>query len=160
MESIISSRFSNGMHLSRIEAFNFEKESTMPHIVIHLSGEPDAQLTRRAVDTVAELTQSVLGKELPVIATTVQYIADDAWFIGGRSLADLGQSAFHLDISITDETNTKAEKARYLREVYAAMAALRKNLHNVSYVHLIDARAAAYGYGGLTQEYRHQQAGV
>jgi len=27
-------------------------------------------------------------------------------------------------------------------------------------VHLIDARAAAYGYGGKTQEYRHQQAGV
>jgi len=132
----------------------------MPHIVIHLSGQPDAQLTRRTVDTVAELTQSVLGKKLPVIATTVQYIADDAWFIGGRSLAELGKSAFHLDISITDETNTKAEKARYLREIYAAMAALRRNLHEVSYVHLIDARAAAYGYGGQTQEYRHQKAGV
>ena len=97
----------------------------MPHIVIHLSGQPDAQLTRRVLDTVAELTQVVLGKKLPVIATTVQYIADDAWFIGGRSLAELGKSAFHLDISITDETNTKAEKARYLREVYGAMAALR-----------------------------------
>ncbi|RST51805.1 tautomerase family protein [Variovorax sp. MHTC-1] len=132
----------------------------MPHIVIHLSGQPDAQLTRRTVDTVAELTQTVLGKKLPVIAVAVQYIADDAWFIGGRSLAELGKSAFHLDISITDETNTKAEKAGYLRQVYAAMAALRKNLHEVSYVHLIDARAAAYGYGGLTQEYRHQQAGV
>jgi 4-oxalocrotonate tautomerase len=137
-----------------------EKESAMPHIVIHLSGQPDAQFTRRTVDTVAELTQTVLDKKLPVIAVTVQYIADDAWFIGGRSLAELGKSAFHLDISITDETNTKAEKARYLREIYAAMAALRKNLHEVSYVHLIDARAAAYGYGGLTQEYRHQQAGV
>ena len=95
-----------------------------------------------------------------MIAITVQYIADDAWFIGGRTLAELGKSAFHLDISITDETNTKAEKARYLREIYAAMAALRKNLHEVSYVHLIDARAAAYGYGGQTQEYRHQKAGV
>ncbi|MEJ7685510.1 MAG: 4-oxalocrotonate tautomerase family protein [Variovorax sp.] len=132
----------------------------MPHIAITLSGEPDAQLTRRTVDRVAELTQSVLGKKLPVIAIAVQYVAADAWFIGGRSLADLGRSAFHLDISITDETNTKAEKARYLREIHAAMAALRKDLHEVSYVHLIDARAAAYGYGGLTQEYRHQQAGV
>ncbi|RZL89458.1 MAG: 4-oxalocrotonate tautomerase [Variovorax sp.] len=132
----------------------------MPHIVVHLSGQPDAHLTRRTVDTLAELTRSVLDKKLPVIAITVQYIGDDAWFIGGRSLAELGKSAFHLDISITDETNTKAEKARYLREVYATMAALRENLHEVSYVHLIDARAAAYGYGGLTQEYRHQQAGV
>jgi 4-oxalocrotonate tautomerase len=132
----------------------------MPHIVIHLSGQPDPQLTRRVVDTVAELTQGVLEKKLPVIATTVQYIADDAWFIGGRSLAELGKSAFHLDISITDETNTKAEKARYLREIYDAMAQLRPDLHEVSYVYLIDARAAAYGYGGRTQEFRHQQAGV
>ncbi len=132
----------------------------MPHIAIILSGEPDAQLTRRTVEVASELTQAVLGKKLPVIAIAVQYVAADAWFIGGRSLAELGRSAFHLDISITDETNTKAEKARYLREIHAAMAALRKNLHEVSYVHLIDARAAAYGYGGQTQEYRHQQAGM
>lgn len=132
----------------------------MPHITISLSGEPDAQLTRRTVEVVSELTQTVLGKQLPVVAIAVQYVAADAWFIGGRSLAELSRSAFHLDISITDETNTKAEKARYLREIHAAMAALRQDLHKVSYVHLIDARAAAYGYGGLTQEHRHQQAGV
>lgn len=132
----------------------------MPHIVIHLSGQPDAALTRKVVDTVAELTQRVLDKKLPVIATTVQYIADEAWFIGGQSLAELGKSAFHLDISVTDETNTKAEKARFLRELHAAMLTLRPDLHEVSYVHVIDARGAAYGYGGKTQEYRHQQAGV
>ena len=132
----------------------------MPHIVIHLSGQPDADLTRQVVDQVDALTQQVLGKQLPVIAITVQYIPAEAWFIGGRSLAELGQTAFHLDISITDETNTKTEKARYLREVYQAMARLRPKLHEVSYVYLIDARAAAYGYGGKTQEFRHQQAGV
>ncbi|MBF0779431.1 4-oxalocrotonate tautomerase, partial [Streptococcus cuniculi] len=41
----------------------------MPHTVIHLSGEPDALLARRAADTVAAITQRVLGKQLPVIAT-------------------------------------------------------------------------------------------
>lgn len=132
----------------------------MPHIVIRLSGEPDSTLTRKAVDAVGELTQRVLGKQLPVIAIAVQYIASDAWFIGGQSLASLGGSAFNLEISVTDETNTKAEKARYLREVHAAMASIRPDLHEVSYIHVIDARGAAYGYGGRTQEYRHQQAGV
>ncbi len=137
-----------------------KKDNTMPHIVVQHSGQPDAQLTRHTVEAIARLTQDVLGKKLPVIAIAVQYTAADQWFVGGNSLAELGKSAFNLDIRITDETNTKAEKARYLREVHAAMAALRRNLHEVSYVHLIDARAAAYGYGGLTQEYRHQQAGV
>lgn len=132
----------------------------MPHIVIHLSGQPDAKLTRQVVGQVNTLTQELLAKKMPVIAATVQYIPADQWFIGGQTLDELGQWAFHLDISITDETNTKGEKARYLREVFNAMARLRPGLHEVSYVHLIDARAAAYGYGGKTQEFRHQQAGV
>ena len=132
----------------------------MPHIVLHLSGESDATRTRKTVDAVVRLTQSVLGKNLPVIAVAVQHIPADQWFIGGETLASLGRSAFQLDISITDETNTKAEKARYLRDVHAAMAALMPDLHEVSFVHVIDARAAAYGYGGLTQEHRHQEAGV
>ncbi|MFJ1302330.1 4-oxalocrotonate tautomerase family protein [Pseudomonadota bacterium AL_CKDN230030165-1A_HGKHYDSX7] len=128
----------------------------MPHIVIHLSGEPDTARDQRVVQAAMDLTQGVLGKERDVIAITLQHIAASAWYIGGRSLADLKRNAFHLDISVTDETNTKAEKAAYLREVHAAFSAILEPLHEVSYVHVIDARAAAYGYGGRTQEYRHQ----
>lgn len=130
----------------------------MPHIVIHLSGEPQPALAREASAVVSDITQRVLDKKPAVIAVTVQFIPANLWFIGGRSLAEQGRSAFHLDISITDETNTKAEKAQYVKEIYEAFARLRPDLHEVSYVHLIDARAAAYGYGGRTQEYRHQHA--
>ena len=132
----------------------------MPHIVVRVSGQPDAHIARQTVDTVNKLTQEVLGKKLEVIAIELTFVPANHWFIGGKSLADLGKSAFNLDISITDETNTKAEKARYLRELHAAMGRILPDLHEVSYVYLIDARAAAYGYGGLTQEYRHQKAGV
>ncbi|APX76453.1 4-oxalocrotonate tautomerase [Achromobacter insolitus] len=128
----------------------------MPHIVVHLSGQSDDAINRRVVQAVAGLTQSVLGKQLPVIAITLQHIPHDRWFIGGRPLSELGQNAFHLDISVTDETNTKAEKARYIKEIYAAFQEILGELHDCSYVHVIDARAAAYGYGGRTQEYRHQ----
>jgi 4-oxalocrotonate tautomerase len=130
----------------------------MPHIVIHSSGTPDAAIDHRIVESVAGLTQSVLGKKLPVIAITLQHIAHDLWFIGGRPLSELGKNAFHLDISVTDETNTKAEKARFIKEIYAAFSDILGELHECSYVHVIDARAAAYGYGGRTQEYRHQHS--
>ncbi len=132
----------------------------MPHIVVHLSGFSDPAINRRIVESVAGLTQSVLGKKLPVIAITLQHIPHDQWFIGGRPLSELGKNAFHLDISVTDETNTKGEKARYIREIYGAFRDILGELHECSYVHVIDARAAAYGYGGETQEYRHQKAGV
>ena len=132
----------------------------MPHVVIHLSGQTDNALAARAAEVVAELTQRFLGKKPEVIAITVQFVPAAHWFIGGHSLAEQQRSAFHLDISVTDETNTKAEKANFLREVHAAFARLRPDLHEVSYVHVIDARAAAYGYGGRTQEFRHQAAGM
>lgn len=130
----------------------------MPHIVVHQSGQSDPAVNRRVVQAVASLTQSVLGKQLPVIAITLQHIPHDLWFIGGQPLSELGRNAFHLDISVTDETNTKAEKARYIKEIHAAFQDILGELHECSYVHVIDARAAAYGYGGVTQEYRHQHA--
>ena len=34
----------------------------MPHIVVRVSGQPDAQIARQTVDTVNKLTQEVLGK--------------------------------------------------------------------------------------------------
>lgn len=37
------------------------------------------------------------------------------------------------------------------------MADLLGPLHEVSYVHIDDARPAAWGYGGLTQQYRAVQ---
>ena len=55
---------------------------------------------------------------------------------------------------MTDSTNTKDEKARYLAEVFAAMAKLIGPLHEESYILVHDVRADAYGYGGLTQEHR------
>jgi len=132
----------------------------MPSITLKLSGPRNPDLGQQAVAVINQLTAEVLGKQPELMATTVHYVAEEDWFIAGQPLSQIGGSAFHLDISITDETNTKKEKARFLLEVYAAMKKLLPDLHDVSYVHLIDARAAAYGYGGRTQEWRHQQHGV
>ncbi len=132
----------------------------MPHIVLHLSGPVDAALASRSVDKVIELTSRVLGKRPEVISIQVLFTPSEQWFIGGKTLAESGRSAFHLDISVTDETNTKAEKAQFIKELFDAFKALRPDLHDVSYAHVIDARAAAYGYGGRTQEYRHQAATI
>lgn len=130
----------------------------MPHIQLQLSGEANAHRNAQAVARITTLTAELLGKDPALISVAVQHIAASDWFVAGQSLQALEQSAFYLSISVTDETNTKAEKAAYLHAVYTAMAALCERLHAVSYVHIIDARAAAYGYGGYSQEYRYQQA--
>jgi 4-oxalocrotonate tautomerase len=79
--------------------------------------------------------------------------------VGGVPLSEQGKASFYFDIKITDETNTKAEKAQYIREAFDGFARILGDLHEESYVYVQDVRATAYGYGGLTQEYRyHRQA--
>jgi 4-oxalocrotonate tautomerase len=62
----------------------------------------------------------------------------------------------YFDIKVTDETNTKAEKEKYIAEAFNAFSGLLGNLHEESYIYVQDVKAAAYGYGGKTQEYRYQ----
>jgi 4-oxalocrotonate tautomerase len=72
-------------------------------------------------------------------------------------LSEQGKSSVYFDIKITDETNTKAEKAAYIREAFAVFADLLGDLHEESYIYVQDVRATAYGYGGKTQELRYHQ---
>lgn len=62
----------------------------------------------------------------------------------------------YVEIKITDETNTRAEKAAYIKAVFDGLSALMPNFHHESDIHVHAVRAGAYGYGGLTQEYRAQ----
>ena len=86
----------------------------------------------------------------------VDFIDPQQWFIAGKSLAGSAVRSYHWMVSITDETNTKREKAAYLAAVHQAMDELLGGVAEHSYVHVADLRASAYGYGGLTQENRYQ----
>ncbi|MEP7102937.1 MAG: 4-oxalocrotonate tautomerase, partial [Burkholderiales bacterium] len=79
------------------------------------------------------------------------------WFIAGQALRADRPRSYHWYVSITDETNTKAEKARYIAAVHAAMGELLDEVAEHSYVHVADLRASAYGYGGRTQEARYRE---
>jgi hypothetical protein len=57
-------------------------------------------------------------------------------------------------LTITDETNTKVERADYRKAAFELLAGIIGNLHPHSNIHIIDCQASGYGYGGVTQEYR------
>ena len=130
----------------------------MPYLHIQLSGERDDALARRAAEVAAELTAGLLHKDRALTAVVIDFIEPAHWFIAGRALAAGGPRSYHWMVSITDETNTKAEKARYIAAVHAAMGELLGEVAEHSYVHVADLRASAYGYGGQTQEFRYQRA--
>ncbi len=130
----------------------------MPMITLQVAAEPDDALTRRLAETVSALTARHLGKDPSVTAVAVEYVPPRRWFVGGRSAEELRRAAFFLDVRVTDGTNTKDEKARYVAEAFAALDRLLGGVHAESYVHVDDARGDAYGYGGQTQERRWVEA--
>ena len=65
------------------------------------------------------------------------------------------QPSFYLDIKVTEGTNTKNEKARYVQAVFEAMGRLLGELAPASYIVIEEVRADAWGYSGQTQEFRY-----
>ncbi|NKI95713.1 4-oxalocrotonate tautomerase family protein [Rhizobacter sp. SG703] len=131
----------------------------MPYLHIQISGAADDALAANVARNATELTARLLGKDPSLTAVVVDFIAPSQWFIGGRTLSAGGPRSYHWMVSITDETNTKREKALYLEAVHGTMRELLGGVAEHSYVHVADLRASAYGYGGQTQEHRYQHAG-
>jgi 4-oxalocrotonate tautomerase len=129
----------------------------MPILNITVSGTPDRVPARKVSEILMKHTGAILHKAPALTAIAVHYAPREQWFVDGESLAELGKSSFFFDIKITDETNTANEKAAYIAAVWKDMQELLGELHEVSYIHIDDARPAAWGWGGLTQQFRAVQ---
>jgi 4-oxalocrotonate tautomerase len=103
------------------------------------------QLTKQIASTLLELTARVLGKKPLLAAIAISYVDPRDWIVGGRSLAEQRKTSFHFDVTVVDETNTEAEKAQYIGEVFDAFARLLPNFHEERYVHVQDVRPTTYG---------------
>jgi 4-oxalocrotonate tautomerase len=129
----------------------------MPILNITIAGTPQTVAAERVAEVLLRHTGAILHKAPALTAIAIAYRDPAHWFVGADALATLGKASFFLDIKISDETNTAAEKAAYIEAVFRDMGVLLGELHEVSYVHIDDARPAAWGWGGLTQQFRAVQ---
>ena len=126
----------------------------MPIINVSVTGKPNAALSAAIAKEVTELTATHLRKDPTITAVAISYFDPEHWFAGGKSLAEHGTSTFWLDIKVVDGTNTKIELEAYLKAIFAAFGHLLGAVHEESYAFVHEVPAAAYGYGGKTQEFR------
>ena len=129
----------------------------MPILNVKVSSKKSAALTKAISEMLLEATTRILRKKRDLTAIAIDYIDPEDWIVGGRSLSEQGKSSFYFDIKVVDETNTKAEKAQYIGEVFGAFEKLLGDVHAESYIYIQDVRPTAYGYGGKTQEFRYHQ---
>lgn len=128
----------------------------MPFVHLRYSAEATRHALPQDLATrVTALTTDILGKKPEVTAVQIEPVDPALWIIGTRTLSEHRLASFNLRISITEGTNTKDEKARYIAAVHEAMQGLLGPLHPASYVLVDEVRGDAYGYGGLTQERRY-----
>lgn len=130
----------------------------MPILTVKVSAVKSKEMTANISRLLLELTTNILRKDPNLTSIAIDYVDPEDWIVGGKSLAEQGKSSVYFDIKITDETNTKAEKAQYISEAFKAFGELLGNLHEESYIYVQDVRATAYGYGGKTQEHRYHAA--
>ena len=126
----------------------------MPIINVSVTGKPDPRLSAEIAREVTEITATQLRKDPTITAVAVNYIDPRHWFAGGKSLADHATNTFWLDIKVVDGTNTKLELEAYLKAVFDAFGRLLGGVHEESYAFVHEVPAAAYGYGGKSQEFR------
>ncbi len=126
----------------------------MPILNVKVSAARSPALTTAIAAMLLEHTSRILHKKRELTAIAIDYVHPDDWIVGGQSLSAQRKSSFYFDIKVVDETNTKAEKAQYIEEVFAAFRKLLGEVHPESYIYIQDVRPAAFGFGGRTQEFR------
>ena len=127
----------------------------MPIINLKVSGKEDPALAKQLATEISRLTKEVLKKKPEVTVVTVSFVPNYLWFINSVSLAELKTKSFHLNIKISDSTNLKVDKADYIQAVHKSLTSLLGSIHPVSYTAIQEMKADAYGYEGLTIEYKY-----
>lgn len=127
----------------------------MPIIELKVSGQEDPTLAQKLATEVSRITKEVLKKKPEVTVVTVSFVPDHLWFVNSVSLAALKTKSFHLNIKISDSTNLKVDKAEYIAAVHKSLTSLLGSIHPVSYTAIQETKADAYGYEGLTIEYKY-----
>ncbi len=127
----------------------------MPYLNARLCAPESADTTARIATLLTDVTAEVLKKKRELTSVAVEYVEASRWFIGGTSLASQNIGTFHLDIKVTEGTNTKDEKAAYVQRVFSAVEEIVGKLNPASYIVIHEVRGDAWGYQGFTQEYRY-----
>jgi 4-oxalocrotonate tautomerase len=127
----------------------------MPIINVKVSAPGSAELAQEISNMLLDLTSRILRKRADLTSIAIDFVLPEYWIVGGKSLAEQRKKSFYFDIKVVEGTNTKDEKAQYISEVFAAFGRILGDLHDESYIYVQEVRADAYGFGGLTQEYRY-----
>ncbi len=130
----------------------------MPYLNVRISMNESPDTAEKIVSVLMNRTAGLLGKKPEVTSIAIDFVSPELWFVGGSRVSEQDAVTFYLDIKVTDGTNTKEEKARYVARVFSDFESILGSIAPASYIVIHDVRADSWGFQGKTQEYRFIQA--
>jgi 4-oxalocrotonate tautomerase len=125
----------------------------MPTLQLKLSPPQPAARVAALARRLTELSTDLLGKRKEVTAVVVDELMPGKWFIASHRPE---QVTALLEISVTQGTNTEAEKQAFIAAAFRELEQQLGPLEEASYVVVRELPAADWGYGGMTQAARRQ----
>lgn len=126
----------------------------MPYLNIKIAAIESTETSEKVAALLTDLTASVLGKKRELTAVAIEYLRPSSWFIAGKNVTT---PTFYLDIKVTEGTNTKNEKAAYIKQVFTGLSSILGEVAPASYIVIHEVRGDAWGYQSETQEIRYIQ---
>lgn len=130
----------------------------MPYLNVRIAMKESSAIAEKVVSILMTHTAEILGKKSEVTSIAIDFVSPELWFVGGSRLGTDRTVTFYLDIKVTEGTNTKAEKADYVKKVFADLDAILGPITPASYIVIHDVRADSWGFQGRTQEHRFIQS--
>jgi 4-oxalocrotonate tautomerase len=128
----------------------------MPFVSVKIAGVEMTPPQKKALQSgLTELMGRVMRKVPALTAVAIERIEPDDWAIGAA--APTSGRAAHVEVKVTEGTNSPQEMALFINEAHALLKATLGELPEATYVVIHEIPAVAWGYGGLTQEARRQQ---
>jgi len=126
----------------------------MPYLNVKVSAKESQDLEQAIISILMKNTSDILGKKKDVTSISIEYIKPNTWFVGGKKVSEHKKTTFYLDIKVTKGTNTKSQKALYIKETFSQMKQLLGDLLPASYIIIDEVEADTWGFEGKTQEQR------
>lgn len=126
----------------------------MPILTLKLSANAHLKNRNALAQALTALSTQVLHKREEVTSVVFQKVEAGDWWVGGTTTE---QVLVQLDIRVTQDTNSEAEKAMFISQAFALLSeqlAHGQHMHPTSYISVQALPATDWGYGGLTQQQR------
>ena len=129
----------------------------MPILTLKTTATVSDEQAQSMMRQLSQLSTRILNKRAEVTACVFEVIPAGRWWVGGESGASVQAQ---LSIQVTQGTNTRDEKQRFVQQAYEVLQAhlSEPSLNPICYVSVLEVPADGWGYGGLTQQQRSQMA--